>query len=87
MKTFEAQSLQLALTAYCLDRPVLNIWSYFRRPRVLYPAAGLPYWSGIRTRWNTRPCLAALTPVINNPPYGLAHDVEVLVDFRNEILI
>lgn len=65
MKTFEAQSLQLTLTAYCLDRPVLNLWNYFRRPRVLYPATGLPYWNGIRTRWNTRPCLAALTPNID----------------------
>ena len=64
MKTFEAQSLQLTLTAYCLDRPVLNLWNYSRRPRVLYPAAGLPYWSGTCTRWNTRPCLAALTPII-----------------------
>ena len=64
MKTFEAQSLQLTLTAYCLDCPVLNLWNYSRRPRVLYPAAGLPYWSGIHTRWNIRPCLAALTPVI-----------------------
>ena len=58
---FEAQLLQLTLTANCLDHPVLNLWNYFRRPRVLYPAAGLPYWSGIRTRWNIRPCLAALT--------------------------
>ena len=58
---FEAQSLQLTLTAYCLDRPVLNLWNYFRRPRVLYPAAGLLYWNGTCTRWNTRPCLAALT--------------------------
>jgi len=63
MVTFEAQLLQLTLTAYCLDRPVLNLWNYSRRPRVLYPAAGLPYWSGIPTRWNTRPCLAALTPL------------------------
>ena len=61
--TFEAQSLQLSLTAYCLDLPVLSLWSYPRRPRVLYPAAGLPYWSGTSTRWNTRPCLAALTPI------------------------
>ena len=63
--SFEAQSLQLALTAYCLDPSVLNLWSYLHRPRVLYPAAGLPYWSGILTRWNSRPCLAALTPVIS----------------------
>jgi hypothetical protein len=53
---------QLTLTAYCLNRPVLNLWNYFRRPKVLYPAAGLPYWNGISTRWNIRPCLAALTP-------------------------
>ena len=26
MKTFEAQSLQLTLTAYCFDRPVLIIF-------------------------------------------------------------
>ena len=60
--TFEAQSLQLALTAYCLDPSVLSLWSYPRRPRVIYPAAGLPYWSGTLTRWNSRPCLVALTP-------------------------
>ncbi|MFH1934394.1 MAG: hypothetical protein ABIN18_22835, partial [Pseudomonadota bacterium] len=44
----------------CLDRPVLNLWNYSRRPRVLYPVAGLPCWSGIHTRWNMRPCPAAL---------------------------
>ncbi|MFH1931204.1 MAG: hypothetical protein ABIN18_06400, partial [Pseudomonadota bacterium] len=43
-----------------LDRPVLNLWNYSRRPRVLYPVAGLPCWSGIHTRWNMRPCPAAL---------------------------
>ncbi len=40
---------------------MLGLCDYPRRPRVLYPAAGLPYWSGVHTRWNTRPCLAALT--------------------------
>ncbi len=29
---------------------------------MLYPATGLPYWSGVLTRWNTRSGLAALTP-------------------------
>ena len=40
---------------------MLGLCDYPRRPRVLYPAADLPYWSGVHTRWNTRPCLAALT--------------------------
>jgi len=57
---FEAQSVQLSLTAYCLDCPVLNLWDYSRRPRGLYPVAGLPYRSGTSTRWNIRPCPAAL---------------------------
>jgi hypothetical protein len=52
---FEAQYVQLMLTACCLGSPVLNLWDYSRRPRVLYPVAGLPYRSGIHTRWNIRP--------------------------------
>jgi hypothetical protein len=39
---------------------VLDLWNYSRRPRVLYPVAGLPCWSGIHTRWNMRPCPATL---------------------------
>ena len=59
MVTFEAQSLQLALTAYCLDPLVLNLWGHPRRPKVLFPVAGLPCRSGVLTRRNTRPCLDA----------------------------
>ena len=61
--TFEAPQLQLSLAAYYLDYSVLNLWDYPRRPRVLYPVAGLSCWSGTLTRWNSRPCLAALTPL------------------------
>ena len=57
---FEAQSVQLTLTACCIDPPVLNLWDYSRRPRVLYPVAGLPFRNGTSTRWNIRPCPAAL---------------------------
>ncbi len=48
----EAQSLQLALTAYQLAQSVLNLWDYSRWPKVRYPVVGLPCWDGIRTRWN-----------------------------------
>jgi len=37
---FEAQSLQLALTACWLAPPVLNLWDYSRRPKVRFPAGG-----------------------------------------------
>jgi len=47
---FEAQSVQLSLTACCLGSPVLNLWDYSRRPRVLYPVAGLPCRNGTYTR-------------------------------------
>ncbi len=57
---FEAQYVQLMLTACCLGSPVLNLWDYSRRPRVLYPVADLPCRNGIHTRWNIRPCPAAL---------------------------
>jgi hypothetical protein len=30
---------------------VLNLWDYSRRPRVLYPVAGLPCRNGIHTHW------------------------------------
>jgi hypothetical protein len=56
---FEAQYVQLMLTACCLGSPVLNLWDYSRRPRVLYPVAGQPCRNGIHTRWNIRPCPAA----------------------------
>ncbi|MES9881098.1 MAG: hypothetical protein ABW185_09475 [Sedimenticola sp.] len=70
MVTFEAQSLQLALTAYCLNPLVLDLSDYSRRPKVLFPVAGLPCRSvaglpcrcGLLSRRNTRPCLDALTP-------------------------
>ena len=39
---------------------MLNLWDYSRWPRVLYPVAGLPYRRGTSTRWNKRPCPAAL---------------------------
>jgi hypothetical protein len=58
--TFEAQSVQLSLTACCLDPSVLNLWNYSRRPKVLYPVTGLPCRNGTSARWNTRPCPAAL---------------------------
>ena len=60
-KDIEAQSLQLSLTACQLDPPVLTLWGRPRRAKVLYPVAGLPCRGGIPTRWNIRPCLAALT--------------------------
>jgi len=50
-KHFEALSVQLSLTACCLDPSVLNLWDYSRRPRVLYPVAGLPCRNGIHTHW------------------------------------
>jgi hypothetical protein len=62
IEIFEAQSLQLALTACCLDPPVLNLWDYSRRPEVLFPVAGLPCRGGIHSRRNLRPCPDALTP-------------------------
>ncbi len=58
--SFEAQSVQLSLTACCLGSPVLNLWDYSRRPRVLYPVAGRPCRNGDPTRLNIRPCPAAL---------------------------
>ena len=51
-KTFEAKSLQLALTACWLAPTVLNIWSYLRLPDVCYPVVDLPCRSGTYTRWN-----------------------------------
>ena len=57
---FEAQYVQLMLTACCLAPSVLNLWDYSRRPRVLYPVTGLSYRNGIPSRWNIRPCPAAL---------------------------
>ena len=51
-----------SLTACCLDPPVLDRWDYSRRPRVLFPVAGLPCRCGLLSRRNTRPCPAALTP-------------------------
>ena len=56
----EALSVQLAFTACCLDPPVLDLWDHSLRPKVLYPVAGPPCRSGNLTRWNTRPCPAAL---------------------------
>ena len=58
--SFEAKSLQLSLTACCLARTVLNIWSHLRLPDVCYPVADLPCQDGSLTRWNDRPCSAAL---------------------------
>ena len=40
LDTFEAQSLQLTLTACWFDPPVLNLWDYSRRPKVHFPADG-----------------------------------------------
>jgi len=37
---FEAQSLQLTLTACWFAPPVLNLWDYSRQPRVYFPAGG-----------------------------------------------
>ena len=37
----------LRLRPIVLNRSVLNLWSYPRRPRVLYPVAGLPSGTGI----------------------------------------
>ncbi len=53
-------------SAHCLVHPVL-IFAITRADPELSTQrlAYLPYWSGIYTRWNTRPCLAALTPVIS----------------------
>ena len=60
VETYEAKSLQLTLTACCLAPIVLNIWSYLRLPDVCYPVADLPCRGGSLTRWNYRPCSAAL---------------------------
>ena len=65
IETFEALSLQLSLTACCLDPPVLDLWDYSRRPKVLFPVAGLPCRSGLHTRRNLRPCPDALTRYFN----------------------
>jgi len=40
LEHFEAQSLQLTLTACWFVPPVLNLWDYSRRPRVHFPADG-----------------------------------------------
>ena len=58
--SYEAKSLQLTLTACYLAHTVLNIWSYLRLPGACYPMADLPCRDGILTRWNYRPCSAAL---------------------------
>ncbi len=63
---FETQSVQLTLTACCLDPSVLNLWDYSRQSRALYPVAGQPCRDGTYTHWNKRPCPAALTV---QPPY------------------
>jgi|GEM_PF-5181808 len=47
---------------HSLHWSVLNLWNVYRQPMAFYPAPDLPYWRGIRTHWNTRPCLAALIP-------------------------
>jgi len=58
--SYEAKSLQLTLTACYLAHTVLNIWSYLRLPGACYPVADLPCRDGNHTRWNNRPCSAAL---------------------------
>jgi len=65
----EALSVQLAFTACCLDPPVLDLWDHSLRPKVLYPVAGPPCRSGNLTRWNTRPCPAALSTILVCPPF------------------
>ena len=59
--SYEAKSLQLTLTACYLAHTVLNIWSYLRLPSACYPVADLPCRDGNHTRWNNRPCSAALS--------------------------
>ena len=59
-RSYEAKSLQLALTACYLAYTVLNIWSYLRHPGDCYPVTDLPCRDGNHTRWNNRPCSAAL---------------------------
>jgi len=58
-ETFEAKSLQLSLTAYCLAHTVLNIRSRLRLTDACYPVVDLPCRDGILTRWNYRPGSAA----------------------------
>ena len=60
VESYEAKSLQLSFTACCLAHIVLNIWSYLRLPDACYPVVDLPCRDGILTRWNYRPCSAAL---------------------------
>ncbi len=64
--SYEAKSLQLALTACYLAHTVLNIWSHLRLPGACYPVADLPCRDGIHTRWNNRPCSAALPLTIRD---------------------
>lgn len=52
LETYEANSLQLSLTACCLAYIVLNIWSYLRLPDACYLVVDLPYQSGVHTHWN-----------------------------------
>ena len=59
VETFEAKSLQLALTACWLAPIVLNIWSRLRLPDACYPVVDLPCRDGTSTRWNYRPGSAA----------------------------
>jgi len=68
VNTYEAKSLQLTLTACCLAPIVLNIWSYLRLPDVCYPVADLPCRNGSHSRWNDRPCSAALPRTFFSKP-------------------